>query len=142
MRKIKFRVWDKDKEIMMHFKSPSLLSEYTKLQFDCEEYKGICEFPIGVEEDNIILMQFTGLYDKNGKEIYEGDILSDGYDEIREAKFLEWFNCDAFDCYGYDFASGEFTQTNDVNGGLKFRSKFEVIGNIWENPELITNSQV
>ena len=70
------------------------------------------------------LMQFTGLLDKNGKEIYEGDII--------------------------DYGSGRhYPITYEVNGfGIKFHhghernwldlSKFEIIGNIHENPDLLT----
>ena len=71
--------------------------------------------------DNIPMMQFTGLLDKNGKEIYEGDILKyRGKLSFNDPPFVvEWQNDDA--------RWTEFYPSNN----------FEVIGNIYENPELL-----
>ena len=67
--------------------------------------------PAGYED----LMQFTGLKDKNGKEIYEGDIVRQDYDNaLCEVKFI----------------SGCFSP-------FKHDGQFVVIGNIYENPELL-----
>ena len=64
--------------------------------------------------------QFTGLHDKNGKEIYEGDVLKDKYEYIGTA---HWYGS------GFEFinTSGMMENGNDL----------EVIGNIHENPELL-----
>jgi hypothetical protein len=83
------------------------------------------------DRHNIILMQFTGLHDNNGKEIYEGDILKDGKGQpghvlwAHNSWLMEWMVRDyegkltyekmLDDCFGYG----------------------EVIGNIYENPELL-----
>ncbi len=74
-------------------------------------------------------MQFTGLLDKNGKEIYEGDILKDnidGYVVVRE------------------MTGGHFTWKSTLSGiggifpfDYNQKNNCEVIGNIYENPELI-----
>lgn len=74
------------------------------------------------------LMQFTGLLDKNGKEIYEGDILSghgDGDVEIRWGQ-TEWW------C---SFQDGEGIALDEMC--IWFGNNSEVTGNIYENPELI-----
>ena len=67
--------------------------------------------------------QFTGLTDKNGKKIFEGDIFI--FPEIRKHKYVvEWdANYACFDCF------------NDVSGFDA--SSIEVIGNIHDNPELL-----
>jgi len=67
------------------------------------------------------LMQFTGLKDKNGKEIYEGDIVS-AFGRTSAVKFHDGY----FDC-GIDYIE---SQSLNVDS-------YEIIGNIYENPELL-----
>ena len=87
------------------------------------------------------LMQFTGLKDKNGKEIYEGDvvkyeILDDvfkhhGDTRIREVKWDERA--------GHYFLLGPLPGDHNPYRELyDFNSRAEIIGNIYENPELLT----
>lgn len=80
------------------------------------------------------VMQFTGLYDKDGKEIYEGDIV-----------FLShWKSSDLFD-YSRPFLvkweSGQINfkqeEYNNFIGSLNGKLKIEIIGNIHQNPELL-----
>ncbi len=106
-RKIKFRVWNlKDKE----FHNPAILEVW------------------GNPIENYIIQQFTGLLDKNGKEIYEGDIVC-GFDFIAE---VIWETEDsAFQIRRIDKThGGAFLNT-------MYMQNFEVIGNIFHNPELI-----
>ena len=104
MREIKFRAWDKEDKSM---------------GFPFSIYKTNM---LAVDAENWVLMQFTGLKDKNGKEIYEGDILSYlAYSEkIRKdpkyLKVVEWIGA------GFNIRNGE---------------NFEVMGDIYNNPELL-----
>ena len=84
--------------------------------------------------DEIKLMQYTGLKDKNGKEIYEGDIV-----KFRIKNLI----------VGFDTAySGYYFLENDATAGFLMYGPFyqrnssecEVIGNIYENPELLEES--
>jgi uncharacterized phage protein (TIGR01671 family) len=84
--------------------------------------------------DKLMIMQYTGLKDKNGKEIYEGDIVK----EFRKSRsfpegkiftrVIEWSNELTLDDMFGDTAAG-FNL---------FSTNLEIIGNIYENPELLT----
>ena len=77
-------------------------------------------------------LQFTGLLDKNGNEIYEGDIVdSDGTTLVVDYGLQE---VDAFEGIGWNLWS--FMGNNGCDG-KRLSSQIEVIGNIYENPELL-----
>lgn len=140
-------------------------------QGDVKPHDDWCCFSDILDDGNIIIMQYTGLKDRNGKEIYEGDIVA----YIRESiyHFLDregvepskgiWYdkkegvnNTPAFSekvIYGrkcevvkwqedmtgfYPFADSP-DNCGHCGGGYK-PEMFEVIGNIYENPELLTES--
>lgn len=85
--------------------------------------------------DEFELLQFTGLKDKNGKEIYEKDIVLDGkntrvvdwFDE--GAQFITMSSKDGLTCD----ESGEW----DIMTSVECGGDYEIIGNIYENPELL-----
>ena len=112
MREIKFRAWDKENEAMVYPKG--ILFDARVVYFSC----GTLEPHEGYE-----LMQYTGLNDKNGTEIYEGDILLSG-DLVDVVTFSE--GCFHLKNAGYLISE------------LRV---YEVIGNIYENPELLEGEE-
>ena len=121
MREIKFRMWNK-KENKMY--------EVGQINFDdkrifMKNYNMYIYSSYPFED--VELMQFTGLHDKNGKEIYEGDIVDNGYNK-GIVKYGE-YNCSCCEgVYGWYVDGGDIRSAEDF---------LEVIGNIYENPELL-----
>ena len=82
--------------------------------------------------------QFTGLHDKNGKEIYEWDVVRDGFDSVRTIK---WFDNLGYDGGGAMHSGFYFDETYDGIGELNYHNHMtdcEILGNTHENPELLT----
>ena len=121
MRDIKFRVWDNDLEIMSYSDTDIFIT------FSDD---GICiGYEIDDEIDDYDLMQYIGLKDKNGREIYEGDIV----EYKNEYHVIEWDDCKfmakGFYCSSQDTPDDFFSEFAYTN--------CKVIGNIYENPELL-----
>ena len=113
MREIKFRVWDTN------------FREYSSYHLCRARVIDINNF------ERFLFEQFTGLKDKNGKDIFEGDILENDLGRIVEVYWNEF--------------SGiwDYKALNDIGRPLHFMSKqpslTKLIGNIHQNPELINN---
>jgi len=78
---------------------------------------------------SVVPMQYTGLKDKHGREAYESDLLSNGYLFLGEAMFDQGtYTCeDRHECY----------IDRKANGRRQDFHNLEIIGNIYENPELL-----
>jgi uncharacterized phage protein (TIGR01671 family) len=129
MREIKFRAWSKELSKMFeHANVDGLTGQVT---FAWNGVAGRLKSYAGTKyESDCMPMQFTGLHDKNGKEIWEGDLLlrSDGgVDEI-------FFRDDQGQFMVMQRSPDEIS--DDVL--WKFVDDSEVIGNIYENPQLIS----
>lgn len=113
MREIKFRAWYEKFNEMYIVKGIDLQKEIA--YFDKYNYRSFYD---------IELMQYTGLKDKNEKEIYEGDILSDRYNE---------------EYYKVVFENGSFrAEFREYSLDLiEVAHICEVVGNIYENSELL-----
>lgn len=87
------------------------------------------------------LMQFTGLTDKNGTEIYEGDIVEMFYQDWLDQTRVIMFKNGSFG-YGdgkYMFSPFHCLEIDMRNACYSFNHAFKVIGNIYENPEILKN---
>ena len=135
-RPIKFRAWDFENEIM-HY--PKIQHDETfVLQLNCSyigEFNGK-----KYESIKMNLMQFTGLTDRNGNEIYEGDIVKATEIESEGGGWkseLSVIGCVEYSLeWGYRFQLKTGQQRLINISSLKFRS-LEVIGNIYQTPNLL-----
>ncbi len=128
MRPIKFRAWDGEKFIEEYSPDDFVIGldgGFWELEND-----GTWNKMHGNRSKNIVLMQFTGLLDKNGKEIYEGDVVKCG----RSTAVVEWDEYIDQDFYWGNASGFKFNFDSDEMDGQR---SYEVIGNIYENPELI-----
>jgi len=128
-RKIEYRAWDKTKKEMLSW-------ELLCVNWSCGALKSNFHYSV---------MQYTGLKDKNGKEIYEGDIVKydKGYfyeDNLFEVCFGLYDNGKSYE----DYVGGHGYYFKVINGWLEESDvkEFEdvnvkIIGNIYSNPELL-----
>jgi len=129
MREIKFRFWDK-KENRMLTNCPNLAlssnGEVSELKcHDGDNFSGV-EWLGSAYSEHIIPLQYTGLKDKNGKEIYEGDIYHQGDKKI--LYIVVWHDTSLI---------GKQARASSYAGLSYWKDRIEVIGNIYENSELL-----
>lgn len=109
MKEIKFKVWDKNNKSFRKYSVPKMMGCWDIDTLDC------------------IFMQYTGLLDRNGTEIYEGDIV------------------ESLTTIPYEVMSGEYSENHhgyylyNHTKGFKYPlcGELKIIGNIYENQELL-----
>lgn len=142
MREIKFRAWDKTKK---HWVTSKNFESETSLSYDTNYL---------VFWNNYELSQYTGLKDKNSKEIYEGDIVQMLYtdwssqspniegkydlslEDYKKSKSKNGVVVYSYDRYYLEFEYGKYGNIYEGTHGEKF-----VIGNIYESKHLLDNTE-
>ncbi|WP_338960309.1 YopX family protein [Fusobacterium nucleatum] len=124
MREIKFRAWHKEEKIIGEVLGIDILHKeifFSNEDVDCYEHSDF---------KDIELMQYTGLYDKNEKEIYEGDIVKLRANHgIGVVKY--------YDEWGAFVIEYIKPRPLAVLGMNYYKEDIEVLGNIYKNPELL-----
>lgn len=129
MREIKFRAWHINKHIMasvsqLHWNG-SVHVSYKHGEEKSGYFFGGNYVGDDWGKDDCVIMQFTGRRDDSGIDIYDGDIVSD----INLNTYVVQWNDDT---NKWQISNGE-----DFNDGDRYGSTYYIIGNIYENPDLI-----
>uniref|UniRef100_A0A6M3IS57 Putative YopX protein n=1 Tax=viral metagenome TaxID=1070528 RepID=A0A6M3IS57_9ZZZZ len=126
MRGIKFRAWNERIKKMENVINLDWFSEEGSLN------KVDIITPLAQVRDELILIQYTGLHDKNGKEIWEGDICKNVDGEIGKVVFTNGaFWMQYIPPYDWD----------PMDPAQLLYNTLKIIGNIYENPELLKEGE-
>lgn len=131
IRNIKFRAWDESEKAFLTY--PCYFNHLNFQEFTCFDRL------FSADEDQVTVQQSIELKDKDGKEIYEGDIVEFSYKEDDNIVFkgrIEYFT----DRASYGIATGNGFTTFDEH--IDYMQLLKVVGNIFENPELVKDTQV
>lgn len=134
MLALKFRVWLPDFDQMLRVKA---------LVFEKDKTRCVCgySFDFYLEDENATIMQSTGLKDKNDKEIFEGDIITDGHTlgVLRNHQTLGFYMVDE---KGKENFLSDTVDTEGFEEAKEFmKNTIEIIGNIYETPELLEDKE-
>lgn len=126
----KYRAWDSvEKKVVEHF----FITD-NGLICNMEKPTSDSKLLIPIEKSELILMQSTGLVDKNGKEVFVGDIIKCTRGCLHEV-YIEKE-------YGGTYCGGmPAVYLKDLGEGYAWTEHEEIIGNIYENPELLEDEE-
>lgn len=134
--KPRFRAWDVLAEKMI---DEILMISFVRKEIIGKFSDGSTSVPLKFEDErngeDVILMQSTGLRDKNGKEIFEGDIL----DYKGRKALVRWHGSHA--SFIYRFVDELQKRNTEWKPLYLAYMKCEIIGNIYENPELLEDKE-
>ena len=141
MRELKFRAYHKKRKRMYEVLHLHMESELwaTCKGYDVIEQKDI---HIRVQPEDIVVMQYIGLNDKNDKDIYEGDIVAvrEFYEtpEMTNTTYINWEVVFKHGCFYLENNTNKSETDSSTLHHEYFANDgdFEVVGNIYENPEL------
>lgn len=132
MRELKFRAWEKSSKTMV-YDVQEAGRKWIIGESACESFQEV------LDSWEYEVMQFTGLYDKNMKQIYEGDIVRWKHKDATEHEYIisvvKWFGDEGYPAF--DLEPNDGADCNALS--LIFQSReyeIEVVGNVFENPEL------
>jgi uncharacterized phage protein (TIGR01671 family) len=141
MREIKFRAWDVENKKWFINKNPQG-NDFTRYVIDFDGYLWVKDYDDSFSKNQYILMQYTGLKDYYKQEIYEGDILT--FTEVDEDSCcgaeethvgtISWIESSA--SFRFVYKSGRRRELYLITDFQQI-SECKVIGNIYENPELL-----
>ena len=141
--KLKFRAWYVLAEEMI---DEILMISFVRKEIIGKFSDGSTSVPLKFEDkrngEDVILMQSTGLKDKNGREIFEGDIVKrDGIKRPEVVRFGEWIDVDSLgykeQYIGFYFESEHEGQEWLHSVEPQFNHLYKIIGNIYKNPKLL-----
>lgn len=136
-REIKFRAWDNlDKRMITHEQEyiPVRVTSFGVLRLNPHHKEGFWEFQ---DEDRFELMQFTGLKDKNGVDIFESDIIKGNHKDLF---IIESINggLQLYNIRYFGQPHNELIAEATCNAQTKrWLEESEVVGNVIQNPELL-----
>lgn len=132
-REIKYKLWDTEKEFMLNCYELIFVQGGIKASDGCTT-QGWVKVNKGFEnkiKPTLIAIEYTGLHDKDGQEIYEGDIVRHPNGNLEKVIFING-------CF-------QTLSTNHPNANLSLLNSYshyiEVIGNIYENSELLNQEE-
>lgn len=143
MRQMKFRAWSKKRKVMYYLADSMMSCIHLEMNNSNWGVFDSCIRLCGSVDDSGILEQFTGLLDKNGKEIYEGDIVKkhDHMKECNGATGVVAYLTISLGEFGIDIIKGNEWSFYYPDGNNFSAEDLEVIGNIYENSELSGESK-
>ncbi|MGM5473808.1 YopX family protein [Bacillus pumilus] len=137
MREIKFRAFEEHSQRMFY-------NVQSGIYMDPDEFESFNDI-LGLARYKV--MQFTGLKDKNGDEIYEGDTVrlrnESGFTSLGEVQFSDGCFEVKFQCglAVFNGARHQYTKYRDYVKVFASNHAIEVVGNIYQNPDLLEEAQ-